>query len=150
MATRRGSLLALCAEGLQETRHPYATVARLAFADLAALESAGPLEEEELRRVMTGLRQALMVETGGGARTPVTATATGVFEHGLLALRQMAIAEGPCIVPHLPLVLPPIGKKMFLKAHRDSVQDILRCLERHCGPEAVKIMRRRGVSAGVA
>lgn len=150
MAMRRGALLALCADGLRETRHPHATVARLAFADLVALQSEDRLEDEDLRRVMAGLRLALMVEvpSSGGSRCPAGTTAAGVFERALIALGQVAAAEGPRIVPHLHLVLPPIGKKMFLKAHREAVQESLRTLEHHGGPEAMKVMRRRGVLAG--
>lgn len=152
MAMRRGALLALCADGLRETRHPHATVARLAFADLVALQSEDRLEDEDLRRVMAGLRLALMVEVpgNGGSRCPAGTTAASVFERALIALGQVAAAEGPRIVPHLHLVLPPIGKKMFLKAHREAVQESLRTLEHHGGPEAVKVMRRRGVLAGAS
>lgn len=151
MSVRRAALLALCADGLRETRHPHATVARVAFADLAGLENREPLEDEELRRVMTGLRMALMTETAGaaGPRSPAATAAASIFDRSLVALSQFAASEEERIVPHLHLVLPPIGKKMFLKAHRDAVQECLRSLERHGGPEAVKIMRRRGVLAGV-
>jgi len=152
MAMRRGALLALCADGLRETRHPHATVARLAFADLVALQSEDRLEDEDLRRVMAGLRLALMVEVpgNGGSRCAAGTTAASVFERALIALGQVVAAEGPRIVPHLHLVLPPIGKKMFLKAHREAVQESLRTLEHHGGPEAVKVMRRRGVLAGAS
>jgi len=157
MRARRSTLLALCADGLRETRHPCATIVRLAFADLVALETEGGLEEEDLRKVMAGLRLALNVETssscggGGGVRSTAAATANvAVFSNALDALRQVVAVEGPRIVPHLHLVLPPIGKKMFPKIHREVVQETLRTLERHGGPEAVKVMRRRGVFAGVA
>lgn len=153
MATRRSSLLALCVEGLRETRHPHATVARLAFADLATLNTEGGLEEEDLRKVMAGLRLVLTVESSLNGRvvSPAAATsASTVFERGLGALRLVVVAEGARIVPHLHLVLPPIGKKLFLKAHREVVQETLRALEQHGGPEALKVMRRRGVFAGVS
>merc|ERR1712232_1191607 len=102
MASRRGALLELCANGLRETRHPYATVARLAFTDLVTMQGAEPLEEEQLKRVVEGLRLALAVETatGAGPRSPAASTSS-VFEPSLTALRQVAAAEGPRLVPYL-------------------------------------------------
>jgi hypothetical protein len=151
---RRAALLPLCAEGLRETRHPHATVARLAFRDLASLDNAEPLDEEAMRRVMTGLRLALLAEGTGAppaSRSPQQGGGSAtIFESALAAVRQIAVAEGTRLVPHLHLILPPIGKKMFSKLHRESIQDTLRTLEHYGGQEAANVMRHRGVQPGVA
>lgn len=141
-------MLGLCAEGLRESRHPHATVARLAFADLAALEGCNPISEEALRRVMAGLRLALVAETSQASRASPKIGATrdgGIFESALSALRQMASAEGPRLVPHLHLVLPPIGQRLFSRSHREVIQDVLREVAARGGPEAMKVMRTRGI-----
>lgn len=138
----------LCAEGLRETRHPHATIARLAFSELAALDGAGPLEDEHLRLVMVRLRDAMKVQsTGGGGAT--SAAAVDIFERALAALVVLAAAETSRLAPQLHLVLPPIGKKMFSKSHKDAVQNALRDLEKHGGSEVQKVMRQRNVVAGV-
>lgn len=150
---RRAALLPLCADGLRETRHPHATVARLAFRDLATLDNAEPLDDEVMRRVMAGLRLALLAEGPGAAvasRSPQGGGSATIFESALAAVRQIAVAEGERIVPHLHLILPPIGKKMFSKLHRESVQDTLRTIEHYGGREAASVMRHRGVQPGVA
>lgn len=149
LADRRGSLLALCAEGLCETRHPYLTVARLAFADLAALtESSPPLDGETLRRVMGSLRKALLVP--GPTETNNRASRNLMpFTAAITALRQLVKAEGSRLAPHLHVVLPPIGKRMFSRHDRDAVQDVLHDFAEHGGPEAEKIMLARGVVAGI-
>jgi len=151
---RRAALLPLCADGLRETRHPHATVARLAFRDLASLDNAEPLEDEAMRRVMAGLRLALLTEGGGApaaSRSPQQGGSSAtIFESALAAVRQIAVAERARIVPHLHLILPPIGKKMFSKLHRESVQDTLRTIEHYGGQEAASVMRHRGVQPGVS
>jgi len=58
----REELLALSADGLREQRHPYCTIARLAFADLAGLEGSPHLSDQALRSVMSSLRAALLAE----------------------------------------------------------------------------------------
>lgn len=149
LLARRGMLLALCAEGLRETRHPYATVARLAFADLAQLD-ADPLTDDELRRVMAAVRAALTAEHSAAGTPKMGASrSSGVFEAALMALRQIVQVEGVRLVPHLHLVIPPIGKHLFGKAHSEAIQATLRDLESFGGPDAAKAMRARGVSVGV-
>lgn len=152
VCNRRDALIVLCAGGLCETRHPYATVARLAFGDLAALEDVPPVGDEALRRLMAHLRAALLVEptVAGATRSPGGATASSVFSSALLALRQIAAVERERLVQHLHLVLPPIAKRMFSKGHRELIQEALRDLERYGGPEAAKTIRNRGLTAGLA
>lgn len=150
LLARRGMLLVLCAEGLRETRHPYATVARLAFAELAQMD-ADPLADDEVRRVMAAIRAALMAEPSA-ASTPKMGASRGsssVFEAGLTALRQIVQVEGARLVPQLHVVIPPIGKHLFGKSHSEAIQATLRDLESYGGPEAAKVMRARGVSVGV-
>lgn len=148
---RRDALIALCAEGLREMRHPYSTVARLAFADLACLEGCQPLAEEALHRVVSGVRLALLAEVPtGAAKVGSSSAATSIFETALRAVGQVARAEGPRLVPHLHLILPPIGKRMFGKTHKELIQETLREIECNCGPEATKAMRARGVTAGLS
>lgn len=148
VGARRDGLLGLCADGLRESRHPHATVARLAFADLAALEGSGPISEEALRHVMAGLRLALLAGGPQAQRPAPKLGATrdgGVFESALLALRQISAAEGPRLVPHLHLVLPPIGHQLFSRCHRELIQEVLREVAARGGPEAEKVMRTRGI-----
>lgn len=151
---RREALLTLCVDGLRETRHPHATVARLAFTDLAIMDECQPLSDGSLRQIMSGLRLALLAESSSTQRgaSPKVGTPLhrdgGVFESALEALRQVAQAEGSRLAPHLHLVLPPLGKRMFSKAYRERIHDILRDLAKYGGPAAAEIMRARGVSVG--
>lgn len=152
VCNRRDTLIVLCAGGLCETRHPYATVARLAFGDLALWEGCPALGDEALRRVMAHLRMALLTEpnSAGASRSPGGSASSSVFSSALLALRQLVSVEGERLVSHLHLVLPPIGKRMFSKAYREPIQETLRDLETFGGPEAAKAMRMRGVAPGMA
>lgn len=150
LVSRRDGLIVLCAEGLSETRHPYATLSRLAFADLASLDGAPPLDDEALRRTMAALRLALLAEPQVAA-SPV-ATRPGqrpadVFQGALLALKQLAKAEGPQLAPLLQMVLPPVGKRMHQRAYREPVQELIRDLNRYGGPEVAKVLRSRGFVA---
>lgn len=159
VARRRDDLIALCADGLREVQHPYATVARLAFAELADLGSSlvSPLLDETVRRVMASVRLALsQAESSVGATSSRAAGAngvlprtTGVFDCALAALRQFARVEGARLVPHMHMVLPPIGKQIFSKVHREAIQETLRDLATYGGPEAEKAMVARGVVAGM-
>lgn len=163
LINRRDELMVLCADGLRETRHPYATVARLAFADLASLPGAEHLDDEALRKVLVSLRLALLVTDGsppiaaspaarkGGsnARGSTPLASSGVFEAGLAAVRSLAKAEGSRLETNVHLVLPPIAKRMFSKAHKDAIQETLLDLEEQGGPGVTKIMRARGVAAVV-
>jgi len=147
--SRRGSLLALCAEGLCEARHPHLTVARLAFAELAALhENSSPLDADTLRRVMGNLRKALFLP-GSSERNNRTGNHVMPFDAAIMALRQLVKAEGSRLVPHLHVVLPPIGKRMFCRHDRAAVQDALQDLAEYGGPEAEKVMLARGVVDGI-
>lgn len=136
LCERRDFLLPLCAEGLREVRHPYVTIARLAFADLAALEDCEPIGTDVLRQVMTSLRRALVMD--GKA-----ASAAGVFDAALAALQQLVQSTGPRIAPLLQMVLPPMAKR----AGKGTVQNTLVALETFGGPEAVRVMRARGLHA---
>lgn len=162
--SRRDELLVLCADGLQETRHPYATVARLAFQDLAAMGGCTPVADEQLRRVMAALRSALVAGGGNegstafatkkGAGTPLSSQqhvrvgavrGGGVLEHALLAIQQLAEAEGTRLLRHLHLVLPPLGQRLLSGPQRDAALSTLQALATNGGPEAVKLMRNRGI-----
>eukprot|EP00927_Polykrikos_kofoidii_P017936 TRINITY_DN18235_c0_g1_i1.p1 TRINITY_DN18235_c0_g1~~TRINITY_DN18235_c0_g1_i1.p1 ORF type:complete len:541 (-),score=74.84 TRINITY_DN18235_c0_g1_i1:160-1569(-) len=168
LTRRREELLLICAEGLRETRHPYATVARLAFTDLIGLAAVEqPLSEDANRRILTSLRLALLHDDApapaGMPPSPVPkagakATRGGagggaggsdsVFEGALTALRQLARAEGPRLAPNIHLVLPPIAKRMHTKANKDAIRETLEELESFGGPSVVKSMRSRGVFSG--
>jgi len=158
VAARRDELLVLCSEGLRETRHPYNVVSRLAFSDLARLGEGGAVEamaDEHLRQVMANLRLALVTgdqakaERGQrGASTQGGPSHCGPFEAALGALTQLAAAEGERVCPHLHLVLPPIGKQLFSRAYRESIQACLRSVEHYGGPMASKAMQARGVTPG--
>merc|ERR1712066_9492 len=97
------------------------------------MTGAPSLSDESLRQIMAGLRLALLTESKVTQRessprigAPQGTQETGVFERALQALQQLAKAETSRIAPHLHLVLPPLGKRMFLKAYRDRVQDVLK------------------------
>lgn len=150
LATRRGSLLALCAEGLCETRHPYLTIARLAFGELAALaDDSPPLDDETLRRVMGNLRKALLAPPGSKEPRVRAGPQFMPFVAAMTALRQLVKVEGSRLTPHLHVVLPPIGRRMFCKHDRAAVQDVLQDLAEYGGPDAEKLMLARGVVAGI-
>lgn len=148
---RREELLALCAEGLRETQHPYAFIARLAFADLAAMPECDQLHDETLRRVVVSMRTALMSEPTPQKQKPLHHQGCGgggPFRSTLLALRVLAATEGPRLAPHLHMVLPPIGKLFHSRAYREPVQEALLDIEQLCGPEAAKAMRSKGLHSG--
>lgn len=150
----RGELLTLCAEGLRETRHPHITVARLAFADLVELAGEPELDAESLRQTMQAVRLALMTpEEDKGLNSPAPCRGgagwTSTFQGALAALKQLAAAEGARLNPHLHLVLPPIARRIFSKASRDVIHETLQVLERHGGPEALKIIKTRGCATYV-
>merc|ERR1712014_328528 len=120
-----------------------------AFAELAALsENASPLDNETLRRVVNSLRKALLLP-GLSERINRENSHSMPFDAAITALRQLAKAEGVRLVPHLHVVLPPIGKRMFCKHDRAIVQDALQDLAKYGGPDAEKIMLARGVAAGI-
>lgn len=145
LCARRDHLLSLCADGLRETKHPFATIARLAFSDLLRLEGAGPISDDSLRSIMTSLRAALMAANVPGD----VADGSSTFGVGLVAVKQIAIAEGARLVPHVHVVLPPIGKRMFSKAHSEAIRETLRDLKLHGGPGVARVMNRSSVVAGV-
>jgi len=138
LQSRRQVLLPLFADGICETRHPYATLASLAFKSLASLSGAEPLSSSSIRAVMVCLRRGIMQQE----------TAASAMQ----ALKQVAQAEGDHIAPHLGLVLPALGKRLFSRIARDreGAKDLLRHIARHGGEDAKKVMRDRGVSAGLA
>lgn len=145
---RRAKLLEICAEGLRETQHPYATIARLAFTDLIALVGCDVLAEETLRRIMASLRDALTSSSEVTSSSKGTAPRIkGVFENGLLALQQLAAVEGPRLLPYLHLVLPPLGKRIFSRGHREKIQETVQVLEKFGGADATKALRARGLFA---
>ncbi|CAK0854856.1 unnamed protein product [Prorocentrum cordatum] len=150
--SRREELLVLSADGLREIRHPYSTVARLAFADLAGLAGCPPLSEQALRSIVGSMRLALQVEQPSSARSAPSPKRglgaprdRGVFEGALAALLLLARSEGPGLVPFLHVVIPPIGKRLLLRGHREPTLDVLRELASVCGPGAEAVMRSRGV-----
>mmetsp|Transcript_6457 Transcript_6457/g.14030 ORF Transcript_6457/g.14030 Transcript_6457/m.14030 type:complete len:99 (-) Transcript_6457:27-323(-) len=96
---------------------------------------------------MARLRLALLVDPAGSAKVGAS-QGDSCFDGALLALRQLAVAEGPNLAPFLHLVLPPIGRRMFSRTHREAVQETLRELQELGGPEAAKVMRARGVTVG--
>lgn len=150
---RREELLSLCAEGLRETQHPYALIARLAFADLAAMTACDQLHEETLRRVVASMRTALMSEPTAPQKQqkPVPQQGSGgggPARSALVALRVLAAAEGPRLAPHLHMVLPPIGKFFHSRAYRELAQEAILDMEQLCGPEAMQAMRSRGLHPG--
>merc|ERR1712110_75118 len=125
-----------CAEGLRETRHPYATIARLAFSDLAELGTDDSLSEEALRRLMAALRLALLAEPPAAGLSKCNTQGDGgarrsgsIVEAALKALVQVARIEGVRLVPHLHVVLPPIGKHLNSKAHSQSIRVAVQDLE---------------------
>jgi len=141
LVDRRAALMPLCAQGLRETRHPYATLARLAFESLAALPGVTALPSASLRETMVALRSALQP----GESEEVASVA-------MLALHQVAEAEEERLVPHLTLVLPALGRRLFSKnaKERGAVKELLRHFADRCGEEAKKAMRARGCAAGLS
>lgn len=138
---RRKELMPLFADGLRERRHPYATLARLAFGSLAQLSGAAELPSSSMRGVMTGLRQALM-----------TSGSEDVCFAAMAALQELAQAEGEGIAQHLVLVLPALGRHLFSGSarRRDAAKELVRSLGNLGGPDAQKAIRARGIAAGLA
>lgn len=155
---RRGDLLVLCAEGLRQAQHPYSTLARLAFADLAARRGCEALSEGEIKSTMAHLRCALLAggDAPAGAARAIGGGASGggkddIFVGALAALRQLVCAEGAALAASVHLVLPAIAKRMHAKAHKQRIHEALVDLEDHGGPEVARLLRSRGlVAAAVA
>eukprot|EP00933_Yihiella_yeosuensis_P053555 TRINITY_DN51808_c0_g1_i1.p1 TRINITY_DN51808_c0_g1~~TRINITY_DN51808_c0_g1_i1.p1 ORF type:complete len:390 (+),score=73.47 TRINITY_DN51808_c0_g1_i1:84-1253(+) len=159
VCSQRKVLMPIFANGLRESQHPYASLARLAFKCLAELPGVEPLPSSSQREVMAALRLALS-QPSREKRTPSVPSASrssghtpdDVFFAALAALKQVAEAEGSHLVPHLGLVLPALGKRLFSRnaCERDAVKDVLQQLANKGGPEAVKAIWARGVGAGLS
>jgi len=138
---RRNDLMPLFAEGLREKRHPYATLARLAFGSLAQHPGAAKLPGTSMRQVMTGLRQAL-TSCGG----------EDVSSAAMAALQELAQAEGEGIATHIVLVLPALGRHLDSGSARqkNAAKELIRSLGNLGGPDAKKAIRARSTAAGLA
>lgn len=124
-------LLITLAEGLKETVHPYAFVARNGFKELLETPNAGAKVNLLLPQVTMGVRGAL-------GHSDIA-----VFEGGLDAMVQLSNVVGPQLNPHLNKLLVPIAKPMMDKKCREKVVDSLHALEENGGRECLPLIKSK-------
>jgi hypothetical protein len=124
-------LLITCFEGLVETTHPFNFIAKQAVKEL--LESPGAADKivPLLPRVIAPLRAALS--------NPNPA----VFENALNMLKSLSDIVGDALNEHLNSLLGCLVKRMNDKKYKDSVMEVLHCVEENGGPSVVKVIKAK-------
>ena len=149
-------LLAVCADGLVETDHPYVVMAPMMFAELCH-RSEGCLDlfpPQVIETIAGHIRTALMAAGTPGASAAVkSATSAGgagcgtgvsIFEGALKALAVFLENTGNLMLPYLAkYIIPALARPFQDRTKREAVGDALRLIEAQCGPEATKIIKAK-------
>lgn len=124
-------VLITLAEGLKETVHPYAFVARNGFKELLEVPGCGERVVPLLPKITVAIRGAL------GHSDP------SVVSAGLEAVAQLSEVVGPALNPHLNKLLVPVAKHMADKKHKEKVVDTLHILENNGGRECLPMIKTK-------
>jgi len=123
-------LLIVCADGLQETEHPYTLMAPMMFEELVLrAEGSAELFAPVMDPVVGNLRKCLMLDHAYAA--------------ALKALTLLAEHTGTLMMPQLQKILPCMAKGMRDKALREATYTLLHTIEQKCGPEATKLIKKK-------
>jgi len=128
---RASALLLLVADGLRETQHPHAFVAREAFATLLAEPGAGTLAAGTLSQLSAPLRAAL------------SAAEAGVLAAACLAVEQLAVCVGAPLLSILSSIVVPLGKLLDSPGQRPAARAALAAIVQSCGPAALPLLRAK-------
>ncbi|KAJ4460969.1 putative NAD-dependent protein deacetylase sir-2.1 [Paratrimastix pyriformis] len=130
-------LLLLCMEGLQETDHPFVTVAQLATRELLTAPDAGPKVAPLVAQLALRLRASLLATS----RSPDGFLAT------LEVLRLLSNCVGPELNPHTASFLAPLANTLLKPAAptklRDKCNEVLETLARNGGAPAMDAIRAK-------
>lgn len=123
-------LLVVCADGLNETDHPYVVLAPMMFHELV-LRAEGCLEMfvPVVEPVTTHIRKALLD--------------SATFDAALSGLHLFIQHTGNLVHPHLVKLVPVLAKAFHDKKRKDSVVAVLGLLEQNCGPDATKLIKSK-------
>lgn len=124
-------VLVTLAEGLKETVHPYAFVARTGFKELLEVPGCSNKVVPLLPKLAVAIRGAL----GHSDSSVVSA--------GLDAVAQLSEVTGPALNPHLSKLLVPVSKHMTEKKHKDKVVETLHILENNGGRECLPMIKSK-------
>lgn len=124
-------VLVTLAEGLAETVHPYAFVARNGFKEM--------LDTPDCANKVTFLLPKLTASL----RTALAHTDTSVVDAGLEALSQLSGVTGPALNPHLNKLLVPVSKHMTNKKLKEKVVDTLHIIETNGGRECLPAIKSK-------
>eukprot|EP00742_Colponemidia_sp_Colp-10_P007075 GILJ01007595.1.p1 GENE.GILJ01007595.1~~GILJ01007595.1.p1 ORF type:complete len:291 (-),score=37.82 GILJ01007595.1:324-1166(-) len=124
-------LLVHCFEGLAETEHPFVFVARQAVKEL--LESEGAYEKTcpLLSQLVPHIRTCLMSKS------------KEIFDAGLESITQLSNLLGPSFNDCLGVLLLPMNKRIFDRASKEKIMDILQKLEENGGRPALLIIKSK-------
>ena len=97
--------------------------------------------------VVNGLLPMHLTTLAPSLRLTLNDSSNDIFQRGLTVLPLLAATVGEALIPHLPLLVAPLGKKCTEKggrgAHADEVMHVLASIEMACGPAAGNIIKAK-------
>lgn len=124
-------LLALFAEGLVETKHPYFFVARTGFSDLLRARGAGAKAVPVLQRVV------------GPIRSCFRSSDLETYRSGLTGLADLSHAVGSELTPYLKLVIGQLAKNATKHKLKDHIAETLNTLELNGGEKCYQMIKAK-------
>jgi len=124
-------LLPLCFDGLRETKHPYAYIARQAVTDMLSAEGAEAKTVPVLDQLIPGLRMAM------------TDKDENVCKAALSTLGQLSAVVKAELDQHLHHFLTTLNRRLSEKKFREPVEELLQQLEQNGGKDVSKMIKQK-------
>jgi Parkin co-regulated protein len=126
---------------LKEDCHPYVTLVENGLEQLLDAPTAGVKMVPIMPQVVAPLRQGL-----SNKQTVRSILNQAMFLVALNVFKKIAVLIKGEMVRYLNMLLPPIASQIMHKEHRvrDAIHETLMELQLHCGPDALKIIKKKG------